>query len=64
MISVVVTPTIPTMHSMTVHDINVCLIVRLKYSLNIQNPMSLKCDHMMLPDPVAITINSGDVPVC
>ena len=38
-------------------------MVRLKYSLNSQNPGSLTCEKITLPDPTAITINSGLTPV-
>ncbi len=35
----------------------------LKYSLNIQKPISLKCENIRLPAPVAITMSSGETPV-
>ena len=53
----------PISVSITVHTANVCLIDVLKYSLNIQKPISLKCENIRLPAPVAITINSGETPV-
>ena len=62
-ISTVVIPAMPTTVSIIVQVRNVCFIERLKYSLKIQNPESLKCDNTMLPAPVARTISSGEVPV-
>ena len=57
-------PTTPTVDSISVHDWKVCLMLSPKYSLNIQNPESLKCDHITLPAPVAKTMSSGEVPAC
>ena len=56
-------PIIPIRHSITVHIWNVCLMLTLKNSLNIQNPTSLKCENIRLPEPVASTINSGFTPL-
>ena len=51
------------MVSMTVHDKKVCFKLRLKNSLNIQNPESLICEPNTLPAPTASTISSGEAPL-
>ena len=48
---------------MTVQVERVSLTETLKYSLNNQKPPSLTCDNIMLPDPIAKTINSGFISV-
>src|SRR6056297_947470 len=58
-----ISPITPTKVSMTVQVESVSLTVRLKYSLNIQKPVSLTWESIKLPDPMANTINSGLVPV-
>lgn len=56
-------PIIPTRVSMTVQVDRVSFTDRLKYSLNIQNPVSFTWDSIKLPEPMAKTINSGLTPV-
>jgi len=46
------------------HVSSVSRIVALKYSLNIQKPLSLKCENIRLPAPVARTISSGCTLLC
>ena len=53
----------PTKVSITVQVESVSFTERLKYSLNIQNPVSLTWESIKLPEPMAKTINSGLVPV-
>jgi len=48
-----------TIVSIIVQEDRVSLMVRLKYSLNIQKPPSLTCENMRLPEPIASTISSG-----
>ena len=48
--------------SSTVQVWSVCLIVKSKYSLNIQKPASLTCDAANEPAPMARTINAGSTP--
>ena len=50
--------------SINVQDIKVSLTLRLKNSLNIQNPASLRCEQNILPLPIASTINSGATGYC
>ncbi len=60
-----ITPSSPrteTMLSITVHVPNVCFKLRLKYSLNIQNPVSFTCENIRLPAPTDRTISSADTP--
>src|SRR4051812_42633974 len=47
------------MVSMMDHDKIVCLMLRLKYSLNSQKPVSFTWENMRLPEPIASTINSA-----
>ena len=56
-------PMTPTKVSITVQVDKVSLTERLKYSLNIQKPVSLTWESIKLPEPMAKTINSGLVPV-
>ena len=53
----------PTKVSITVQVDRVSFTERLKYSLNIQKPVSLTWESIKLPEPMARTINSGLVPV-
>ncbi len=55
-------PSTDTIVSMRVQVLNVSLSVKLKYSLNIQKPVSLTCENIRLPAPTANTINSGEAP--
>src|SRR5476651_573223 len=55
-------PKMEMIHSMTVQVLKVSRIVKPKYSLNIQNPVSLTCESIRLPAPTDSTINSGEVP--
>lgn len=57
-------PTTEMIDSKTVHVCNVCLIVKSKYSLNIQKPASLTCDAASEPAPMARTIKAGSTPDC
>src|SRR4051812_2372921 len=52
-------PTIDTIVSITLQVLRVSLIVKLKYSLNNQNPESFTCENIKLPAPVANTIRLG-----
>ena len=56
-------PTMDTVVSISVQDFKVSFMLRLKYSLNSQNPPSFTCESMILPAPVASTNNSGDTEV-
>ena len=49
--------------SITVHVDNVSFTFKLKYSLNNQNPLSLICESIRLPEPIDKTISSGLTPV-
>jgi len=57
-------PTTDTIVSMIVQVAKVWRIVRLKYSLNNQNPPSLTCENVMLPAPMARTSSSGRMAEC
>ncbi len=46
-------PTIETIVSITLQVLSVSLTLKLKYSLNSQNPESFTCENMRLPAPVA-----------
>src|ERR1700744_5814158 len=52
-------PTTDTMDSITDHERMVSFMLRLKYSLNIQNPESFTCEKAKLPAPMASTIRLG-----
>src|SRR3954449_6795524 len=52
-------PTIDTIVSITLHVLRVSFMVKLKYSLNNQNPESFTCENIRLPAPVANTIRLG-----
>src|SRR5437764_718053 len=52
-------PTIETIVSITLQVFSVSLTVKLKYSLNNQNPESFTCENIRLPAPVAKTIRLG-----
>ena len=62
MINTPINPIKETMVSIILHVLMVSFTVRLKYSLNIQNPGSLTCENIKLPAPVASTINAGFTP--
>lgn len=55
-------PTSETTASMIDHDRNVCPMVVLKYSLNIQNPVSFTLEKKILPAPVASVKSSRLTP--
>ena len=52
-------PIIDTIISISDHERNVSLMLKLKYSLNIQKPESFTCENIRLPAPKAITIKFG-----
>src|SRR5690606_27419832 len=52
-------PTTDTTLSISDQDKMVSRMLRPKYSLNIQNPVSLTCENISEPAPVANTINSA-----
>ena len=56
-------PTTETILSMIDHERKVSFILKLKYSLNNQNPGSFTCENIKLPEPIANTISSGFAPV-
>src|SRR5690606_32995384 len=49
-------PAIATIVSISDHDLIVSMMLRLKYSLNIQKPLSFTCENMRLPAPMESTI--------
>lgn len=61
MVSTPINPITETMVSMMVQDFIVCLMLKLKYSLNSQKPLSFTCDSIKLPEPTANTIKLGSV---
>lgn len=60
-ISTPINPVMDTIVSIIVHVRNVCLIVKLKYSLNNQKPPSFTCENIRLPAPMDSTISSGRI---
>ena len=56
-------PQIEIMVSIILHERIVCRMERLKYSLKSQNPPSLTCEKIRLPDPVASTRSTGLIEV-
>lgn len=61
MINTPMSPMTDTIVSMMVQDFSVCLMLRLKYSLNSQNPLSFTWERVRLPEPTANTIKLGSV---
>lgn len=53
---------IPTIVSITVQERKVSRKLIQNHSLNIQNPVSLTCEHIRLPAPTARVISSGEAP--
>ena len=56
-------PTTDTIISITDHERKVSFMLRLKYSLNSQNPESFTCENSKLPAPNDKTIKFGLTPV-
>ncbi len=54
-INININPNTESTDSRSVHVKNVSLIVKPKYSLNIQNPASFTCEQNILPAPIAST---------
>ena len=57
-------PITDTILSMIVQDKNVSFIETLKYSLNIQKPVSFTCEQKMLPEPMARIMRLGSACMC